>query len=299
MKTALVFELLGLFSRILELSCGYRHEAGDFVSLWHSPVSSWVFPSWPSLPPHPLASPAVLSLLDLRSGLPAALLHSASSALPVSSHRAWFVCAPAIMLCRDMQIILPILMFLLFHFSSGTFQGPGKKPLAFSPAQNQALLAVPVSDPFYLLQLQFCIYLQTLINVDSDKTKLWRAGAVSSFIRLHSWHLAQGLVHSSILMSICWMLAWKFPEGLCLCRLLWEMVKMDEYGPTWLSQSSLTAKRRTRHGTETLSFKSSCKSGLENAWLDRPLSISPKLVNYNVKQCNVCKASSIHKAILL
>lgn len=33
MKTALVFELLGLLSDILEPSCGSHHQADDFVSL--------------------------------------------------------------------------------------------------------------------------------------------------------------------------------------------------------------------------------------------------------------------------
>lgn len=33
MKTALVFELLGLFSGILEPSCGSHHQADDSVSL--------------------------------------------------------------------------------------------------------------------------------------------------------------------------------------------------------------------------------------------------------------------------
>ena len=66
MKTALVLELLGLISDILEPSRGSPHQADDFVSLWTAvpdAVPPWVFASLSNLSPLPRPQPGPWSPL--------------------------------------------------------------------------------------------------------------------------------------------------------------------------------------------------------------------------------------------
>lgn len=112
MKIALVFELFGLFSNILEPSFVYRWHADDFVHSWaavHDTVLSQLKLNFFRLA---LAFRMKMKYLHRPSALALPFL---PSSLPWSSHCFYL---------PYLQIVFPVLfVFLPLHFSSRTFQG--------------------------------------------------------------------------------------------------------------------------------------------------------------------------------